>query len=274
MRPELREILVCPMCKGPLTDVEIPWPESVRCQACSVTFRCVDGIPDIMPVDTEVNHPADYEGWSSWSAKLENFVLWRKRTWDGSARAEKLDETISDIKASFIAFTGLKGSSKRILDIGCGDGGIRRLLGNCYYCGIDPLLIESNVYDFPVVRGVGEHLPFRTGSFSEVILNQVLDHCNSVEQTLEEIVRVTGDGPVNVMQFVFRPEELSARIYQRLLRLYLSIKGIKDLDTKMRRFDMESLIHFFEERFAEVTFLKYSDSQVFIKAIGWKKNRK
>ena len=52
------------------------------------------------------------------------------------------------------------------------------------------------------------------------------------------------------------------------------MKGIKNLDTKMRQFNMEGLIYFFRERFDEVKFLKYSDSHVFIKAAGWKKGLK
>lgn len=273
MKPELIEILACPACRGPLKHEGSPSAESLKCPACSITYQVANGIPDMLPAEAGGGTAKD-EAWNAWSAKLDNFVQWRRRTWDGSARADKLNESISDIKVKFADFTALRDSSRKVLDIGCGDGGIRTLLGDIRYFGIDPLLLEGQRYDFPITKGVGERLPFMAGSFDEAILNQVLDHCNSIDQTLEEIARVTGDGSVNVMQFVFRPEGLVTKAYQALLKFYLSMKGIKNLDTKMRRFDMEGLIRFFRERFEEVKFLKYSDSQVFIKATEWKKARK
>lgn len=46
--PELRDILVCPRCKGPL-DYR-PAPEELRCDACRLAYPVEDGIP-VMLVD-------------------------------------------------------------------------------------------------------------------------------------------------------------------------------------------------------------------------------
>jgi len=41
---ELRAILVCPRCRGPLIDE----PGSLRCDACRLRYRVEDGIPILL----------------------------------------------------------------------------------------------------------------------------------------------------------------------------------------------------------------------------------
>lgn len=269
-------ILACPMCKtGPLRYEQSSQAGSLICPACNRIYRIENGIPNMLPDEIDSNLFPEDNRWSDWSAKLENFIQWRKRTWNGSTNADKLQSQVVDLKEKFVDFTGLKNSSKKVIDMGCGDGGIRKMLGRCSYNGIDPLLIENHVYDFPMVRGVGEYLPFVDEAFDEAILTQVLDHCNSIDGLIAEIIRVTGkNGSVNVMQYISKPEGFFANIYYAILRFYLSVKGIKNLDTKMRHFDIECLLNFFRDRFEEVRFLKYSDSQLFIRASIWKKDRR
>lgn len=216
--------------------------------------------------------PLEDDGWTAWGTKLKNFTQWRKRVWDNSPAADKAQSYAINLKEQFVDFTGLKDSSRKIIDIGCGDGGIRKMLGTCRYYGVDPLLLENHDYDFNIVKGVGEHLPFADGYFDEAILNQVLDHCNSIDKLLEETVRVIGkNGSINVMQYISEPEGLFANTYNILLRVYLSVKKVKPLDTKMRHFNAEGLLSFFRDRFENVRFLKYSNYQFFIRASVWKK---
>ncbi|GAB4486985.1 MAG: hypothetical protein OHK006_15500 [Thermodesulfovibrionales bacterium] len=229
------------------------------------------GIPDMMPENVARDRSSGDQEWKAWSEKLENFVQWRKTTWDGSPAAGDLAAFANGLKDAFARFTELRDSGKKVVDIGCGDGGVRKFLGDCGYYGVDPLLIEGHTYDFPMVRGVGEFLPFPDGFFDGAILNQVLDHCNSVDGMLKEAARVVGpQGTVNVMQYLFVPESLLTRIYNGLVRVYLAIKGIRTLDTKTRRLDRKGLEDMFRERFVKVDFLEYSSTQVFIRASGWK----
>lgn len=57
MRPELMEILVCPLCKGELVLTVTREEEgevvagSLRCEACNETFPIEDGIPNMLPPD-------------------------------------------------------------------------------------------------------------------------------------------------------------------------------------------------------------------------------
>ena len=39
--PRVRELLVCPLCRGPLVDVA----DGLRCEAEGLTFPVVDGVP-------------------------------------------------------------------------------------------------------------------------------------------------------------------------------------------------------------------------------------
>lgn len=229
----------------------------------------------MLPDEIDSNLSPEDNKWSAWSAKLKNFIQWRKMTWNDSTSADKLNFSIRELKEKFVDFTDLKNSSKKIIDIGCGDGGIRTMLGDCRYYGIDPLLLENYDYEFSIFMGIGEYLPFKDGTFDEAILNQVLDHCNSIDGLIAEIIRVTGkNGSVNVMQYISKPEGFFANIYYAILRFYLSIKGIKNLKTKMRHFDREGLVNFFRDKFEEVRFFQYSNSQVFIKTSIWKKGQK
>lgn len=57
MRPELMEILVCPLCKGELVLTVTREEEgeavagSLRCEACNETYPIEDGIPNMLPPD-------------------------------------------------------------------------------------------------------------------------------------------------------------------------------------------------------------------------------
>lgn len=57
MRPELMEILVCPLCQGDLTlsvtreDGGEIAEGSLRCDACNEAYPIEDGIPNMLPPD-------------------------------------------------------------------------------------------------------------------------------------------------------------------------------------------------------------------------------
>jgi len=51
LRPDLLDILACPLCKGPLTlDADDQAAsESLRCKACGEVYPVADGIPNLLP---------------------------------------------------------------------------------------------------------------------------------------------------------------------------------------------------------------------------------
>jgi uncharacterized protein len=57
MKPDLLEILRCPVCRGELaltatrTEGEEIVQGNLRCEACRVDYPIADGIPDLLPPD-------------------------------------------------------------------------------------------------------------------------------------------------------------------------------------------------------------------------------
>lgn len=92
---------------------------------------------------------------------------------------------------------------KSILEVGSGTGMIHTLDIPGQHVGIDPLSSEfANTLDSTgasVLTGVGESLPFETGSFDVVASHNVLDHCQNPGAVLEEAFRVMKSGGHLVM---------------------------------------------------------------------------
>ena len=88
---------------------------------------------------------------------------------------------------------------KRILDIGCGIGAyvqqFRRFTPDVWGIDIehDRVLIGSQSSPNLSVA-VGEHLPFKDGSFDMVFLHEVLEHVQDDQQTIREAERVLSPG--------------------------------------------------------------------------------
>ncbi len=79
-----------------------------------------------------------------------------------------------------------------ILDIGCGTYGRPVYLAGIEperLHGLEPLVLQAD-FDFPVIRGLGEYLPWQRGSFDTVVSATAIDHSLSLAKALDEIVRV------------------------------------------------------------------------------------
>lgn len=82
-----------------------------------------------------------------------------------------------------------------VLDVGCGDGSISRLIINIRpdvrIEGVEVLQRDSS--HIPVTLFDGNHLPFPDGSFDAVMFVDVLHHCNNQLHLLKEAARVARD---------------------------------------------------------------------------------
>lgn len=126
-----------------------------------------------------------------------DFARWREgRIWQEREQADRL---------ALIERYGGELRGRRILDLGAGMGGTSVALAlagaaplafeyNRDYCQI--VTLRSARYDLalPVINGVGEELPFATGSFDLVICWDVVEHVQDPKLLLAEIARVLRPG--------------------------------------------------------------------------------
>jgi len=83
----------------------------------------------------------------------------------------------------------------RVLDLGCGRGGVVEVLWRDVElaAGLDPdspSLTEHRAQGMPVIRGVGEQMPFVDESFDLIVCLWVLEHLKDPIQAFREVFRV------------------------------------------------------------------------------------
>src|SRR5579872_1987432 len=94
---------------------------------------------------------------------------------------------------------GLAKPETRVLDLGCGRGGVVELVWRevKLAAGLDPdapSLAEHRAAGMPVIRGTGESIPFAGESFDLVVSVWVLEHLRDPMATFREVRRVLRPG--------------------------------------------------------------------------------
>ena len=89
-------------------------------------------------------------------------------------------------------------SDSRVLDLGCGRGGVVERLGTVgRWCGCDPdrcSLEEHRTVGLPRSQVLSERLPFADAAFDFVIASWVLEHLGEPGRTFGEVARVLRPG--------------------------------------------------------------------------------
>jgi len=123
-------------------------------------------------------------------------------------------------------------SDTSILEIGSGAAGILTFLPSNDKHAIDPLEdYFSSIERYSSFRdkqvqyqtGVGEHLPYQDRYFDFIIIDNVLDHCNSPEDVVKEMYRVLKPG--GHVYFRQHTYHLWGKIVRELLELVQVDKG-------------------------------------------------
>lgn len=175
------DLLVCGVCHGELQDRV--GSEGFVCVDCSREYQRRDRVADMTPVP-----PPDEVLRSKWG-------VWEELQANGehSYNADP-DSNLSvgerDDAARFAEFCRLRGA---VLDVGCGPQARPSYAGAGRFVGIDPLRGERE-RSFDFVQGIGEYLPFRDGTFDQVLFATSLDHLLDPVRALREAVRVLAPG--------------------------------------------------------------------------------
>jgi SAM-dependent methyltransferase len=89
-------------------------------------------------------------------------------------------------------------SGTRVLDLGCGRGGIVERLGRWgHWTGSDPDFVSLRQHRWSELRrccATAEHLPFQAGSFDLVVSSWVLEHLANPMVSFQEISRILRPG--------------------------------------------------------------------------------
>lgn len=95
----------------------------------------------------------------------------------------------------------LLGGARRVLDVGCGDGQVARVLaaGGATVTGADPtasqLVVAADRGGGPsYVRAVANQLPVADRSFDAVVACLVFEHVDDLDGAVAEVARVLDDG--------------------------------------------------------------------------------
>lgn len=133
---------------------------------------------------------AERAGW--W--KSENFDTWKNLYISEYARGH-------DVQATLRRYVGFQAEGARILDVGCGDAGVPIAFAEhgAHAAGIEPsagsvergrVRAQEHGVDVDLRHGSAETLPFQDAAFDLVILDNVLEHVEDMQRTLDEVHRV------------------------------------------------------------------------------------
>jgi len=207
--------------------------------------------------ETEINREleAAIDPWLEHMRWRADFAAWREgRLWQ-----EKRQQGVLNHLRAFLRFSGgLNGDGRngsesatrdtlsglRILDLGCGMGGLTTALALCgarvqpldfnpHYCRITRLRGARYGLDLSPVNALGERLPFRDNHFDLVVCMDVLEHVEDPEKLLSEISRCLKPGGLcqltAINRFAFRDPHYHVRFVNWLPRSlsesYLRLAG-------------------------------------------------
>lgn len=158
--------------------------------------------------------------WDEWPKGRDTaFVMWR------------MEQAYADIAT--------RGGGGKLLDLACGDAehiGAFHAAGWHVY-GLEPspeMIVRANERaagvgaDMPIVRGIGEVLPFRDATFDRIVCMSSLDHFANPAAGMKEIARILkpgGDVIIGIVNYEGLPRRGARLIYKFQRRVGLVPKG-------------------------------------------------
>ena len=146
---------------------------------------------------------------------LTIYNTWSPEWWDGSARWLRTLQNMVPARLNYFGKFVSSWEGLDVLDVGCGGGFMSEAVARrgANVTAIDPATraiaaarahAASQELEIDYCEGIGEDLNVPTGSMDVVICVDVLEHVNSVPETLAEIGRVLRPGGVLVFDTINR----------------------------------------------------------------------
>lgn len=183
---DVLDILVCPRCREPLAARN---DGTLSCASCRRPYPIVEGIP-VVEVPQQ-------------GLPLDQPQVSRRESWSPEPGYSTAVSVNVDYRLGKIGSRGLlKGTW---LDCGCAEGGYAAAMatrGPEFVIGVETALdrllnaegLDTATGRLAYVCASSEGLPFATGTFDGVLLNEVLEHVADESRTLREIYRVLRPG--------------------------------------------------------------------------------
>lgn len=254
--------LACPKCGFEVLNLEISNGSEfdvkqgqVSCSSCHSHYPIEDGIAMLLPDFLAPDLEARAKSWKTWGIKMRNFMEWRKKTWNGSEKANEFQQRVDTLNKGFFDFCALPKEASSILDVGCGGGTFGQYLESQHlYIGIDPLLVPGETQKFRIVQGVAERLPFKDRGFRYAIVMATLDHVREPEVVLREVHRVLdSNGYLCLLQTV-QPEgskeSTDASLFKRFSALFGRAREVDWEDTHIHDFSESNLYSLLNKKFS------------------------
>jgi len=209
----LDEVLACPVCGRPVKRGS----DSYRCVGCARLFPIRYGIPDFrLAPDPYISVEDEIRKIEGFRAPGRSFAEMVKAYYvlTPESPPELHQHYMEAMAAATLRGAGILSklqaryphvSRKRLLDLGCGTGGMAIAAAGQYdqVAGVDVALrwlvmgqqrlIEQGV-SLPLICANAESLPFRDGSFQTVVADAVVEHVRSSVAMRDETLRVLEPG--------------------------------------------------------------------------------
>lgn len=212
-RDNLYRVFRCPSCKGELTQKE----NNLVCRNCLMLFPVVNEIPIILK-----SKEYFLVKWNKFANKLHGWAI--ERDTEGS---DPLDVDMRVLKA--VKFFADTKKDSIILDVGCGEGSLLRLLSNLGYnnligveISLERLSYAKNKSNGDIIYIASDDLCiFEDESLDTVVSTAVIEHLENPEKFIKEcnrILKPSGYLIITTDCYMFRIE--------KALGLYKSIQPI------------------------------------------------
>jgi len=161
--PLLSQVLFCPACGGSLKTGD----NALKCASCGQEFPVRDGIPRFTPT------PETLEPWERVERGPNQGTPWRRENW------RWLDRLVQDAPPDAL-----------FLDVGSGHGDFRDIFSGRSYIALDIVPYPEVDIACDLTRVV----PFKAGSFSVIVMMNVLEHVYEAESLLSRLAGLLKPG--------------------------------------------------------------------------------